>query len=120
MANPFHTPIPWQEVVPFEALVDSYQRFCLLRGEARYALHRVQLGKFIARFYEPIRPRAPKGTKGNKAARPYSYKFGPLHEARARFCEVQNLAIQWEQPGNGPGSPVPVRARSAGIILASQ
>ena len=53
-------------------------------------MHRVQLGQFISKYFERVRLPAKKNVP-----RPWAYRFGPIEEARARFCEVQDIDITW-------------------------
>ena len=93
--------VPWQAEIPTDSLAAAYETYCYLHGTARYAMHRVQLGAFLAKYYERVRLSPPKtgapkaGAPKAGAPRPWGYRFGPLNEARARFCEVQTIAVDW-------------------------
>jgi hypothetical protein len=85
--------VPWEELVPTDTLVRAYEHYCLMRSAARYAMHRAQLGQFLSRYFDKERLPRPK----NGGPRGWGYRFGPIDEARARFCAVETVDIQWDE-----------------------
>jgi hypothetical protein len=89
--NTYPGGVEWKEEIPFDSLVDCYDQYCRSRQNARYALHRETLGRFLSKYYEKVRQPRPK----DGSPRGWNYVFGALEFARARFCEVQKVSIEW-------------------------
>jgi hypothetical protein len=77
---------PWSDFWVTTSAYRAFEAWARLNGTARFAFNTSQFGKEMARFYRPRRPR-PDRVPG--------YELGTLEEARNRFCEVQNLVVDW-------------------------
>jgi Family of unknown function (DUF5906) len=85
--------VPWQDEIPTDTLFACYEQYYQSHGGARYAMHRVQFGQFLSKYFKKTRPRTPK----KSTPRPWCYNFGPLAEARTHFCKIQKVRIDWDE-----------------------
>jgi hypothetical protein len=78
----------WETEISFDKLFRSYEAYTCFHGKGRYAMHRVQLGQFLSKYYPKKRLPRP----ADKAeTRGWAYVFGPLEEARERFNLVHTI-----------------------------
>jgi len=85
---------PWREQYSTEELFASYRAWTKENTDP-YPADRHALGKFLSSMFPTVRPRITR-LDGSKA-RPPSYRFGTLAEARVIFGEKQGIGNAWQE-----------------------